>query len=389
MVVSPVEHRDYYEILGVPREATAETIKAAFHQLARRYHPDRSKEADAEERFEEISEAYSVLSDTGRRAEYDRSRPEPTAGERATDRFGSPRPGRLFTFGLNLDGDRLMRPCAATEGGVDPFGRGPDIRLEIEIPLDSVAKGVEQTVEYSRLFSCPACGGGGTRPGSRLRLCAGCGGAGRVPAISRRPDSVVGPMMACQQCGGTGLVIDDHCPDCSGSGMRPGREWLKVRIPPGIEDGTVLRVRGRGLPGRGPYGRLGDLYLVVRSAPDPGLVRSGADLWRREAIPVTDAVLGVRLDVTCLGQTFGLDVPPGTQGGTVLRLAGRGLPRFGRGEQGNGDLCVIVDVVVPSSLSSDERKLYEQLRDGRRRFGRWLWRRRASRARQAGGSETP
>ena len=370
MVLSPVGQRDYYEILGIPRDANADAITAAFHQLARRYHPDQSKESDAEDRFKEITEAYTVLSDPDKRAEYDAAR---IAEEYP---FGQPGRNHSFTVGPSLDADVLNRLFLRRRGGARSR-TGSDIRLEVEIPLGAVASATEQTVEYSRLFTCTACQGRGARAGTSLRLCPACGGSGQPLQTLRHDEATPTEDTACERCGGTGLVVDQECPTCGGGGLCPGREWLKVRIPPGVEDGTVLRVRGQGLPGPMPGDKMGDLYLVVRTAPDPDFVRSGPDLWHRESISVADAALGVHRDIVCLGQTIRIDVLPGTQPGTVLRLANRGLPRLhARGEGDRGDLHVVVDVAVPTTLSSTERDLYEQLRGAPRRSRRWPWRRK-------------
>jgi molecular chaperone DnaJ len=366
MVQPAVEHSDYYQILGVPRDADAEAIKNAFHRLARRYHPDRSRESGAEARFKEITEAYTVLSDSARRAEYDAGPCEPSSDIGRMDAFRPPGHRRLFTFGLNLDEDPFIHAFINRRHVGDPAERGADIRVEVEVPLEAVATGTEHTVEYSRLFTCPTCGGHGSRRGTSLRLCPTCGGAGRLAALT-----------TCYGCGGTGLVVDDVCPDCSGGGLRPGREWLKIRIPAGVEEGTVLRARGKGMPGQIPGAPWGDLYLIVRSAPDPHLVRSGADLWYRASLPVAEAVLGTHLEVACLGQTVTVEVPPGTQPGTVLRLSGHGLPRSSATKRGqHGDLCVVVNVVLPATLSSGERRLYEQLQGAGRRSRHWPWRRK-------------
>jgi molecular chaperone DnaJ len=366
MVLPSVEHSDYYEILGVPRNADAQAIKNAFHRLARRYHPDRSQEPGAEGRFKEITEAYTVLSDPARRAEYDDGPGDVSSDMRRADASRAPRYRRPFTFGLNPDDELFIHTFINGRHVGDPAERGADIRLEVEVPLEAVAAGTEHTVDYRRLLSCPTCGGRGSRPGTSVRLCSMCGGAGRLTART-----------TCQPCGGTGLVVDEVCPDCAGGGLRPGREWLKVRIPAGVEDGTVLRVRGRGMPGRAPGADWGDLFLTVRSAPDPHLVRRGADLWYRASIPVAEAVLGTHLEVRCLGQVVMVEVPPGTQPGALLRLTGHGLPRLSSAARGqHGDLCVVVEVVLPATLSSRERRLYEQLRGTRHRSGHWPWRRK-------------
>ncbi len=303
MVLSSVGRRDYYEILGIAPGANTDSITDAFHRLARRYHPDRSKESDAEDRFKEITEAYSVLSDPGKRAEYDVAH--------MAEPYLSGRPGRnhFFTVGVGVDADGLSRVFLGARGGA-ASRTGSDIRLEVEIPLRAADSATQQVVEYTRLFPCAACQGRGARADTALRLCPVCGGTGH-PLGTGWPGEIFGSCgTACERCDGTGMVVGQGCPTCGGGGQCPGRERLKVRIPAGVEDGTVLRVRGRGLGGM-PGDRAGDLYLVVRMASDPDFLRCGPDLWHRESISVADAVLGVHRDIICLGQTIRLDVAAG------------------------------------------------------------------------------
>lgn len=362
--------RDYYEVLGVPKDADAEAIKGAFRRLALRYHPDRSKEPGAEERFKELAEAYAVLSDPAKRADYD-------AGTLSGPRFA---PEDLFDhldlgglFGEGHDfGTGVFSRLFGTGGPQSAARRGADLRIDLEIPLSAVATGSEEPIPQIRAETCPTCGGSGARPGTSPRSCSACGGTGRRRTTTRSGTVLLQHVATCEVCSGTGRLVDEPCPDCKGRGQRQVEEVLKVRIPAGIDDGVPLRVRGRGLASPTSGGAPGDLLVVVHSAPHPSLVRRGADLLHRAQVPVADAALGTRIEVPTLKDPVKVDVPPGTQPGAVLRVPGHGLPRWRA--SGRGDLYVTVSVVVPTKLSAEQRQLYEQLRQGppahRRRWRR-------------------
>lgn len=354
--------RDYYEVLGVPRGADAKSIKEAFRKLALRYHPDRNRSPDAEERFKEIAAAYAILSDPKKRTEYDARGFAGVAGFTPEDLFGGIDFGDIFGdlgFGFDIGGglfERLFR-----RGKAGPR-RGQDVEVALSVPLERVNLGGEETVRISRPVTCAACRGSGAKAGTAPRKCAECGGTGRkVIAHQEKKGVHFQEITTCPACGGSGIIIDKPCRECGGRGDVDRFETLKVNIPIGIEEGTALRIPGHGLPGREANAPPGDLFVVVRSGPDPRFERLGTDLWRAEAIELVDAVLGARVKVPTLDGCIEVAVPAGTQPDSILRLRGKGLPSFGGGHRGNLNLRIVVR--VPERLSVKERRLYEQLRD--------------------------
>jgi molecular chaperone DnaJ len=352
--------RDYYEVLGVPRDAERKAIKEAFRRLAKRYHPDRNKAPDAEEKFKEIAEAYAVLYDPKKRAAYDAGGHAGVAGVTPDDLFGGVHFEDLFAdLGADLGGfglfDRLFRR------GAGPH-HGADIRVELFVPLAKIAAGGEELVRVARETPCAKCKGNGAAPGTKPRACKTCGGSGRLTQSRMRGDVSIQQITTCPGCHGAGSLIDKPCPDCRGTGTTHKEEKLTVRIPVGAEEGMALRVPGHGHPSPAAGGSPGDLYVVVRSEADPRFERHGANLWRPMPIEVVDAVLGCKVKVPTLDGEVEVEVPPGTQPDAVLRLKGKGLPCFGAG--GHGDLLLRVAVRVPDRLSKEQRALYEQLRGG-------------------------
>jgi molecular chaperone DnaJ len=358
--------RDYYQVLGVGRDADAQAIKDAFRQLALKYHPDRNKSPEAEDRFKEIAEAYAVLSDPKKRAEYDARGFAGVAGYSAEDLFGGIDFGDIFGdlgFGLDfgLGGGLFERLFGRRRVG--PM-RGPDLQVELMLPLETIARGGEETVHYTRPVSCPRCHGTGAEPGTTARSCPTCGGSGRkvVTRDESRGEAAIRfqQVTTCPDCGGRGEIVDQPCRECRGDGRVEKDESLKVSIPPGAEEGLALRVPAHGLPSPDRGGAPGDLYVLIASAPDARFERRGADLWRTETLTVTDAVLGTTRKVPTLDGPVEVTVPAGTQPDEVLRLRGKGLPVFGA--RGRGDLNLRIAVQIPQQLGTDELALYEKLR---------------------------
>lgn len=359
--------RDYYETLGVGRDADEKKIKDAFRELALKYHPDRNKEPGAEEKFKEISEAYAVLSDPKKRAEYDTRGFAGVAGYSPEDLFGG------------IDFDELLGRggLGAGLGGFgDLFGglfgrrgpaRGQDIEVRLTIPLEKVAAGGEAIVRLPRSETCPDCKGSGCAPGTKRRTCESCHGSGQQSTSSRRGTMLVQQITMCPSCDGKGGFIDTPCTRCQARGEIEHDEKITVKVPPGVEDGMALRVPGHGYPSAQKGAPPGDLLVVIYSAPDERFERHGADLWRAETIEVSDAALGTSLKVPTIDGPVSITVPPGTQPDTVLRVAGRGLPCFDR--PGHGNLYVRVGVHVPETLGAEERKLFERLRARHARAG--------------------
>jgi molecular chaperone DnaJ len=353
--------RDYYDVLGVPRTADARAIKDAFRGLALKHHPDRNKAPDAGERFREIAEAYAVLSDPKRRAAYDASGFASVEGLSPDDLFGGMDLKDIFG-GLGFDFPGLGR------GGLFEriFGRragpvqGENIEVVLSIPLERVAHGGEEIIRVQRLVSCEACKGAGARAGTTPRKCEVCGGSGQRVVSEQRGAIRFQHVSPCPACQGRGLFIDQPCPECKGAGKVSREDVLSVHIPVGVEEGAVLRLRGRGLSGSGPGTSPGDLLVIVRTAPDARFERRGRDLYTRKTISVADAALGTGIQCPTLEGFETLKAPPGTQPGAILRLPGKGLPRFGGGSP--GDVYVLLQVRVPERLTNEQRKLFERLR---------------------------
>ena len=354
--------RDYYEVLGVPRDADGTAIKDAFRRLALKYHPDRNKDPGAEEKFKEIAEAYGVLSDKRRRADYDARGHIGIAGTTPEDLFGGIDFGDVLGgLGFDFGHDIFDRFFGQRRRGPR---KGANIEVDIAVPLTRIASGGEQIVRFQRVRPCPACDGAGAKAGTKPRRCVTCGGSGEKIRHEQRGQMSIRQITTCPACHGRGMLIDTPCPECGGQGQTARSERLKVTIPVGIEDGAVLRVPGYGMASADPAGGAGDLLVAVHAAPDPRFERKGADLWRTETIEIPDAVLGTHIMVPTLRGSADTVVPPGTQPNAVLRLRGEGLPRYG--DDGRGDMFVKMRVHVPEELGARERDLYEQLRAGTR-----------------------
>lgn len=351
--------RDYYEVLGVARDADAKAVKDAFRTLTLRYHPDRNKAPDAQEKFREVVEAYAVLSDPEKRKAYDTRGFSDVSGMSMEDLLGGIDFGDLFAgFGPAAGGGLFERFF----GKRHPAGpaRGEDIELSLAIPLERVVTGGEERVRVARPRTCEACHGSGAKAGTSPRRCATCGGTGQHVVSKQDQTVIVRQISTCMTCGGKGTFIDEPCAACSARGVVDDTEELTVKIPVGAEEGMLLRVPAHGLPSAEAAGPPGDLLLAILTRPDDRFVRRGADLHRVETISVPDAVLGVTLDVPTLDGEVSARVPRGTQPGAILRLKHKGLPRFGG--RGRGDLFVELGVHVPERLSREEADLYEKLR---------------------------
>lgn len=357
--------RDYYEVLGVSRDAEPDEIRKAYKKLARRYHPDHNKDPEAVERFKEVAEAYAILHDPEKRALYDRRGFAGTAGLSPDDLFGGMDFHDLFGphgFGFNFDlgGNSVFDRFF---GGRQRAGRsqGAHAVMQVEVPLDTIASGGEEDVRVVRTVRCETCNASGAAPGTESRTCTVCDGTGRRMTEQHRENLLMRQVSVCEECHGTGHIIDKPCPDCGGSGVRQQEETLTVKIPRGCPEGARLRIPGLGEPSPEPGGRAGDLQVVVRTKPDERFERRGDDLWRLATIGVAEAALGTRVEVPTLDGPVVVTVPPGTQPGAVLRVHDAGLPRFQ--SDGHGDIYVSVHVQVPRELSAKERSLYEQIRE--------------------------
>jgi molecular chaperone DnaJ len=353
--------RDYYDILGVSRQADDATIKKAFRRLARELHPDvNSHDPEAEEKFKQAAEAYEVLSDPERRATYDRYGHEGLrSGGFAPNFEGFGSVADIFDAffgGSGAFGD-LFGGGQARSGG--PL-QGGDIAAAAEIDLVEAAHGTSVEVSYESVAVCDHCQGNGAEPGTPIDTCPRCGGSGQLRAVSRTPFGQVVRAAACDVCQGDGRVARDPCKSCRGRGRTVARSKVSVDVPAGIADGQRIRIAGRGHAGeRG--GPPGDLYVLVRVREDPRFVRDGEDLVTVVDVSAPLAALGTRLEVPTLDGPVDLEIPSGTQPHETLTVRGAGMPVL-RGRR-RGNLRVVVNVVVPRHLDDQQRELYERLAD--------------------------
>ena len=358
--------RDYYEVLGVERDASQDDIKGEFRKLAFKYHPDRNKAPDAEERFKEISEAYGVLSDPEKRRQYDAFGFDGIRGRySAEDIFNSARFRDIFSeFGFNFD-DLFSRVFGGGFGGFGNFNfqrvrtgppRGRDLETRIEIKLEQAASGTEVEIALPRLKNCNRCGGSGAEPGSSVVTCPKCNGTGRVEHRTVSGFAQMIRVATCDRCGGFGRIAENPCTTCGGVGLDERRTRINVKVPPGIEDGSHLVLRGEGEDGpRG--GPPGDLYVTVRIKPHPNLIRRGMDIIYEAEINFPQAALGDEIEVPTLTGEATVRIPQGTQSGTIIRLRGKGI----KGRLGHGDQLVHISVQVPTKLNNRQRELIEEL----------------------------
>jgi molecular chaperone DnaJ len=344
--------RDYYEVLGVGRQASAEELKKAFRKIAMDSHPDRNPGDDAAAaRFKEASEAYSVLSDPGRRRSYD------LFGHAATDFGGGPSVdfadmpfGDLFeTFFGGGFGTRTRRERA---------NRGDDLRYDITITFEEAFTGVERQIDVPRLVTCERCTGSGAEPGTSVETCPTCGGAGQV---RRAQQSIFGSVVTaatCPSCAGAGRVIKSPCSECRGHGRVQKTRRLSVRIPAGVDSGSQIRLSGEGEAGiRG--GQPGDLYVVLRVKDHSQLRRSDKDLIFELHVNIVQAAVGDRIEVPTMDGPVEIDIPAGTQYGQTFRLPGKGMPDVRGGRR--GDQYVLVQVIVPKNLDGDQKALLRKV----------------------------
>jgi molecular chaperone DnaJ len=341
--------QDYYEVLGVSRTASLEEIKKAYRRLARQYHPDVNKTSDAEERFKEIAEAYSVLSDEDKRGRFDRFGIDGLSG--AGQDFGG--------FGGFDMGDLLNqffggagRPTARQTAE-----RGSDLRYDLELTLEEVAVGVEHPIKVTRLRSCPSCTGTGAAPGSTPEACPACHGSGQNRHTQQTILGNFSSVTPCPQCRATGRILRDPCTTCRGEGRTMTEDSVLAKIPAGIEDGTRVQIRGEGESGvRG--GPDGDLYVYVFVKEHERFQRRGKELYTEVPISFAQAALGDTIIVPTLFGEDELNIPSGTQTGTPFRLRDAGLP--GLNARGRGDLHISVRVVTPSQLTERQKELMRE-----------------------------
>ena len=347
--------KDYYEVLGVTRSASPDEIKRAYRTLARTHHPDVAQDkAQAEHRFKEINEAYEVLSDPQKRAQYDRFgtvSAQPGGGDFGFGGFGPAGFGDIFDM---FFGDMRTAGGQARRSGPQ---RGSDLRYDLEITLDEAFSGTTKEIQFSHLAQCETCKGSGAEPGSLIVACDRCAGSGVMRTVRQTPLGQFVTQTTCTKCGGEGTVTAHPCATCHGRGRHEVERKLTVKVPAGVDDGSRIRIAGNGEAGiRG--GSAGDLYVYLSIAPHPLFKRDGLDTYVDIPVSFPQATLGVSIEIPSLEGQLPLIIPPGTQTGTTLRLRGRGMPSV-RGSQ-RGDHHVTVHVIIPTKLNKRQRELLEE-----------------------------
>ena len=339
--------RDYYEVLGVARDADDRVLKKAYHKLAMQFHPDKNPgDKAAEENFKEASEAYAVLSDVDKRAHF--------------DRFGHAGPEMsgysAQQYAVNLQdifGDLFGDLFGGKRGGRGGASRGSDLRFHLEITFEEAAFGAQKDITIPRLEDCSTCSGTGAKPGTKVKPCAQCGGAGEI----RVAQGFFAIAQTCRACGGAGRTVESPCADCRGKGQKEQERQLAVKVPGGVNDGTRLRFVGEGEGGRGG-GPRGDLYVVISIKEHPLFTREEQDVICDIPLSFPQAALGCSLEVPTLDGKVSMKVPAGTQPGAVFRLRNKGIPALRGG--GRGDQLVRVRVEVPKKLTHEQQGLLEK-----------------------------
>jgi len=354
--------RDYYEILGVPRSATADEIKKAYRKLAMQNHPDRNPgNKEAEERFKEGSEAYEVLGEAEKRQRYDQLGHD---GMRGTDFRPFTDVNDIFsTFGDIFGGSSIFDDMFGGRGrgrqrGGQAVHPGSDLRIRIKLTLEEVASGIEKKIRIQKYKRCETCGGNGAKAGTSTTTCTVCGGSGQIRNVSR---SVFGQFISavtCQNCEGEGQVIKEPCMTCRGDGRVKGETTIKVNIPAGVSEGNYIPIRNEANAGK-RGGPPGDLIVLIEEEPHPLFIRDGDDVVLDLLVSYPDAVLGTDVEVPTLSGRARLKVEPGTQSGRILRMRDKGIPHLN--SYGSGDQLIRVNVWVPPSPSSQARSLLKDL----------------------------
>ena len=362
--------KDYYEVLGVDKSASADEIKKAYRKLAIQYHPDKNPgNKEAEEKFKEAAEAYSVLSDADKKARYDQF------GHAGVEGAGPDFSGGFGNINDILN-DLFGGAFGGGFGGFGGFGggfggarggqrqqrvyRGRDIRVRVKLTLEEIAKGVEKEISIEKSVPCTECGGKGAKNSSDIKTCSACNGTGQVQRVANSIFGQTVTYSTCQQCGGEGKVITNPCRSCGGTGLVRKRETIKVKIPAGVEAGMQLTIQGEGHAAKN-NGINGDLLVVIEEQEHQDLKREGNNLYYTKVISLPDAILGAEVEVPCLDGPYKIKVDAGTQSGTVVRLRNKGLPTV-NGYGGTGDMYVKFAVWIPKKLDREDKAVIESLR---------------------------
>lgn len=356
--------RDYYEVLGVGKNATPEELKKAYRKLALQYHPDRNPgDKEAEEKFKEAAEAYDVLSNPDKKARYDQFGHAGLDGQAA----GGMNMDDIFSHFGDIFGDLFGGGFGGGFGGFGGFGggqrrrpvmHGSNLRIKVKLTLEEVDKGCEKKIKVSKYVPCKSCGGSGAR-GNAYETCPHCNGSGVVIEMKR---TILGQMQTqsvCPHCGGEGRIIKDKCRDCNGEGIVRAEDVISINIPAGVQDGMQLSLSGKG--NAAPHGGVpGDLIVLIEELPHEFFERQESNLYYNKFVTFSDAAMGASLEIPTLNGKVKVKIDPGTPSGKVLRIRGKGLPDVNG--YGRGDLLVCVNVWVPKNLNRDEKDMLETLR---------------------------
>lgn len=359
------EKRDYYEVLGVEKNANADEIKKAYRKAAIKYHPDKNPgDKEAEEKFKEAAEAYDVLSNEEKRARYDRFGHAGMSGAGGAGGFGGGFGGGfsmedIFSQFGDIFGGHFGGGFGGSRGG-HSVNRGSDIRVKVRLSLTDIANGTTKKLKVNKYVACDKCGGSGAKDASSHATCSTCGGSGYVMQVQNTFFGRMQTQSVCPTCGGEGKIITDKCNKCSGEGIVKDSEIIEINIPAGVGEGMALTVSGKGNAAR-RGGVNGDLIVVIEEERNPLLVRDGNDLIHNLNITVVTAILGGEVEVPTIDGKAKIKIAAGTHAGKVLRLRGKGLPDVNG--YGRGDILIVVDITIPTSLNSEERKIVEQLAD--------------------------
>ncbi len=361
--------RDYYDILGVSRNATLAEIKKAYRKLALKYHPDKNPDnKEAEEKFKEAAEAYEVLSNEEKRSRYDRFGHEGVRGAASNGFSGGGMSmddifehfGDIFGGHFGFGSGGFGSSGFGSSGGRRRMNKGSNLRVRVKLTLAEMAHGVEKKIKIKKYVPCKACGGSGAEKGSQASTCPTCHGTGHVTRVTNTFLGQMQTSSTCPQCGGEGTIITNKCRVCHGDGIVKAEEVVTIKIPAGVNDGMQLSMGGKGnAAARG--GIPGDLIVLIEEEPDPYLKRDGNNLLYDLYVSFPDAALGTTVEVPTVDGKVRIKLPAGTQGGKVMRLKGKGLPDVNG--YGKGDILINVNIWTPKNLSHDEKTILEKLKN--------------------------
>jgi molecular chaperone DnaJ len=350
---------DYYQILGVSRDADKEEIKRAYRRLARKYHPDVNKESGAEDKFKEINRAYEVLSEPETRARYDRFGEAGVGGAGAAGFDYGDMGGFADIFETIFSGfGGGMNTGTQSRRRSGPV-RGDDLRLDLKLEFREAVFGGEKQIRIPHLESCEVCDGTGAKKGTGVKTCITCNGSGQVRRATRTPFGSFAQVSVCPTCNGTGEVIEEKCDACNGAGRKQETKKLKITIPPGVDNGTRLRVSGEGDAGM-RNGTPGDLYVYLFVESDTAFTREGINIRSEISISYLQAILGCQIEVNTVDGKQEITIPSGTQPDTILTLENKGVPKLGN-PVSRGNHLITVKVAIPTRVNAEERELLEQL----------------------------